>query len=362
MEIKTKIQKRKMVYQCALILILFGVFGFAGKSFAATPTISSVTGTIANGEGLKINGLNLMNEDKSNWVSSGGYVNFKTDAYGFEGNSPVDDGYISSGSDVVWPCVYDDAVKLSGSNSLKAHGEGAVSGQAGPASKVYFEHGLGNTSDMWVRFYVRFHLNSGSWPNNYQKVLDLQGNASQVYFDLGPNASTLNSTFDGASHYYNFPSDSSLVDGKWYCVELHWKTTAPYANTAYIDNTLAYNGTPISANAGGQWMLVGMINWADTNNSFSEDVNYDNLAVSTSRIYPSARVEISGDNGSTWVYQPPIDLSDTSITVTASLPMLTALNYKLRVTDNQNNVSSIYNLGSGGDATPPANPSGLSVS
>jgi hypothetical protein len=78
----------------------------------------------------------------------------------------------------------------------------------------------------------------------------------------------------------------------------------------------------------------------------------DNMAISTTRVYPSTIVEISGDGGSTWTYQPPTSLSETSIQITASLPTLTAANYILRVTNNSQLVAgttstTTYTLGSG---------------
>jgi hypothetical protein len=73
----------------------------------------------------------------------------------------------------------------------------------------------------------------------------------------------------------------------------------------------------------------------------------DNMAISTTRVYPSTIVEISGDGGSTWTYQPPTSLSDNSVQVTATLPTLSSANYILRVTNNQQQAISV-NLSPGG--------------
>jgi hypothetical protein len=89
----------------------------------------------------------------------------------------------------------------------------------------------------------------------------------------------------------------------------------------------------------------------------------DNFAYgSTDRIYPFSITEISGDGGSTWKYQPPTVLSDTLIAVIAELPTKTASNYLLRVTNNQQQTSSTFNLSGTADTTAPSAPSGLGVS
>ena len=308
-----------------------------------TPAITNVSGTITTGQTLTITGTTMMDEDNTNWTAM-----FRSGtAYGFEGTGPTLDGWDMGGGNAYDP-VYDTAVKLHGSKSLKGHGQGAWSGPAGPASMIYTTSGQGETGDIWIRFYVRFHLNGGSWPDNYQKIIDSQGTSSQLYLDLIDVGASLSAIFDSTGHAFDFPGGGSVVDGKWYCIELHWKTSAPLTYVCYVDGTLAYSGTP----SGGTLyhILIPMINYADTTSSFNEDVHMDLLTMSSSRIYPSSIVEI-GNNATyalaTKVYQAPTTLSNTSILITADLTGLGAGPYYLWVTNNKQERSDPYDLSGG---------------
>jgi len=331
-------------------LIIALIFLTAGAAHATTPTISLVSGTVSTGATLTITGSNMMDEDKSGWQSrftSGS-------AYGFEGSTVTADGYYMGGGNVIDP-VYDSSVKLSGNKSLKARGQGAWEGPNGPASLIYFPGGGGaETGDIWIRKYVRMDILGGTWPSEYQKIIDSQGSAGQYYLDTIGNSTFMATWQIGGSntaHYVDAPG-GGLQSGRWYAVELHWKASPSRIYELYIDNTLMLTGSTMTT-ADLTWLLVGLINYGGTSSAFSENVYYDNLAVSSSRIRPSSIIEVSGD-GITWKYQEPVALGDTSSQIKLDLSGLTGTNYRMRVTNNRQEVSSVYYLSGGtNDSTAP---------
>ena len=328
---------------------------YYSSAFAATPTISNVSGTIANGQTLTIAGTNMVNENKTNWDS---YFTTWPNSYGFEGSSALADGYqdLRGGSDCIDCGTYDTSVKLMGNKSIQFHTQGSHAANLTSYVAVPFS---GN--DLWVRFYSCWNLAGGNWPDSHIKMLyDMSGG---YYFQPSPTGDTLPMSMQAkgllpdvnASYDFSIPS-GQLQNNRWYLYEVHWKNdSSPHVFDAWMDNTkiIAGQGDPASSDL--LYLLLGVVNECcsvDPNFSLYEWI--DGFAFGSSRIYPSSIIEISGDNGSNWKYQPPTSISDTSISITANLPTLTADNYLLRVTNNRQETSSTYNLGGGGgDTTPP---------
>ncbi|MHC4740017.1 MAG: hypothetical protein ACYS9Y_14005, partial [Planctomycetota bacterium] len=116
---------------------------------------------------------------------------------------------------------------------------------------------------------------------------------SSVYFQ--PSAGSVRpthmcATYDGASHYYAIPS-GQLENDRWYAMEVRVKGTSPYAIQAWADGTQIMADSPNSAGSY-VYLLFGIVNCCGTTSNFSLDHWMDGLAVSTSRIYPAAIIEI----------------------------------------------------------------------
>lgn len=320
---------------------------------ATVPTITSATGTVQTGQTLTVSGANMNNEAKTNWDA---FFVTHPDASSFEGSSPVADGY-----SVVGPPggLYDTTVSILGSKSMKFHVQG-------PSTDLYNQLGDyqaidpvgGDASDKWIRAYVRWSLNGGLWPSSHIKMIDSQGGGGllQYYFQPVAGGGTLPTNMiavHNATNYgVNFPS-GQMENNRWYAMELHWKTTSPNLFEVWIDGTKVYSGVPTGGSAL-NYLLFGVINACCTDSSFNLDNWFDGLAVATSRIYPSAVVEIGNKSDyatATKRYQAPLFISDGSVQIKADLTGLGAGPYYLWVTNNRQERSQAYVLGQGGNNT-----------
>jgi len=323
---------------------------------ASAPTISSVSGTVQTGQTLTVVGNSLNDEAKSNWDSF--FVN-NPNAWSFEGSTPSADGYGGIGPS---GGAYDTSVKILGNKSMRFSAQGASSNcpTGNLANYNAINPAGGDANEYWVRGYVRWNA-SGGWPSSHIKMIDIQGSGAQYY--LQPSSTTnnllplqMNAIYDGAGHFVNIPS-GRLENNRWYALEIHWKTSsAPYVFDVWLDGTKIVTANP-SAQGSMNYLLFGLVNLCGTSSGFSVDHWWDGFAVATSRIYPSAVVEI-GDSPNyataTKKYQAPLFISDGEVQVTADLTGLGSGPYYLWVTNNRQERSSAYNLsGGGGDTTPP---------
>src|SRR5882762_2741125 len=152
-------------------------------AIAATPTITSVLGTVQTGQTLTIAGTSMVQEDQTNWDAF-----FKTthpNASGFEGPSITADGYeIRPGATYN---TYDSTVKLMGSKSLKGHSTGASTSNLDYGTTFYqWNVNMGGTGQVYVRTYVRW--NTAIWPNQDIKFWWMGGSSSYLFFNLEPQA------------------------------------------------------------------------------------------------------------------------------------------------------------------------------
>ncbi|MSN27163.1 MAG: hypothetical protein GJV46_14990 [Geobacter sp.] len=350
-----------------VILAFSSVSSFAN---AATPSISNVTGTIATGQVLTITGTNMVQEDNTNWLnlsSNNKSPNFKGTAYGFEGTRSAD-GYCAAG---LCDGVYDANTKLMGNQSVKYNTRGA-SQWPGSGYITSNDGFYSPTSPYYFRAYYRYHnQGSGAWPTSDMKLFIQQCSSSNAYWQAGmnngnaPNNMLIFSQVGGttSSSSYSFPMALDV----WYEIEGSYSQSTKkmelWLNGVYKGSRTIDATTP-------NYFVMGQPTTWNTNSTFSLDVNIDNLAMSTTRVYPSCLVEISGDNGSTWRIQNFVNigsnaaLSDTVATILADLPAKSASDYLVRVTNNQQQVSSVYNLSGGGgggvsDTQAPSVPSNL---
>ena len=333
--------------------------------FAATPTISNVTGTVATGQTLTITGTNMVQDNQSSWLNVSNGPNFQGTAYGFEGSSPAADGYCSSSG-----CsgqAYDTTVKLMGNKSLDFHLSGASNdsnpGRIGASDSFFF-----SISNYYGRFYFRYDVANNIWPTVELKLSGTLSPAGYVYVNPvanNGNAPTQIRYVDpsGVGYPGALPG-GALVSGRWYCLE--WSVFPGNNVTIWVDNQQV-----LSAPLGSftpQFYEFGPINLGGTPSNFDMHNRFDAMAFKTSgRVYPASIIEIS--NNATYgsgakVMQEPLSLSDGSIQIKANLTGLGSGPYYLWVTNNgQARNATGYNLsgGGGGDTTPPSAPRGLSV-
>jgi hypothetical protein len=319
-------------------LIMTGFCGYANLSLAATPAISNVSGSIATGQIITISGANMMDEDRSNWLSK-----FKTgSSYGFEGSSPSGDGYACTGG------TYSSSVKLSGNKSIDYHVSGATgSGQL--ESRCWVDY---TGSDYWVRGNVRWDA-TGGWPTNFIKMM-----LGEPGFYFQPQeGSSLPSKMRMNGFYPSIPS-GQLESGRWYTIEAHIKRTSPTIFEGYMDGT--FLGTESGAGGGNTWLEFGIINLSGTPSSFDMHHYWDNLVLSTSRAYPSSIIEVSNNSvygQGTIKYQEPMTLGDSSSQIKLNLNGLGSGPFYLWVTNNRQERSAGYILsGESTDTIPPSPP------
>jgi chitodextrinase len=366
------------------IAIIFGVYTVA---HAATPTITNVTGTIATGQTLTITGMNMVNETatNSNWDTA---FQSNSKMYGFESavssgtalkTSPANDNwYLRNNSPpgtqpsgaISNDCRFVASPKLAGSLSMHCRAYGGKSMQTNDGGSGFSAYPGSTSGNFYFRYYTRYRTNNGNYPDVYTKMTVTQpsGSGSMWYLDwAGASAGQTPSALTTKYGAISGPSPSlKLENDRWYCFEGAWLSPGTYQ--LWVDGKLIVNTSPgvsMPDNAYPQW---GIINFR-SNNVYADFSQWlDNLAFGhTSRIYPSSTIEISGDNGTTWKWQPPTSLSDTSIAVQSELPTLTATNYLLRVTNNLQQTSSTYKLTgaitqpSGGDSQAPTTPASLTA-
>ena len=102
---------KKLSFLMALIL----VSGIISSSEGTTPQISSVSGTVAQGNTITISGSYMMDEDKTDWDV---FFSNNPNASSFEGTSPSADGYSAIGPS---GGTYVTDVKVLGSKSIRFH-------------------------------------------------------------------------------------------------------------------------------------------------------------------------------------------------------------------------------------------------
>jgi len=329
-------------------LLIFIICLLPAIASATTPTITNVTGTVSTGQTLTIAGLNLLDEDNTNWANLSSSIhgpNFQSTDYGFEGPST---DYCYGGT-----CngVYSTSIKLMGSNSMMFSQSGAH-GQCGesPSCAISHESFPLAMDNHYGRAYVRYDNTSGVWPSIAWKNIDVQAGTNNVYFqwDASGSAPTRALVNIGGNNYFgNIPS-GAMQSGRWYCIEWMYSASTGTA-TEWIDGQQIVTHSMTSSGQG--YLDFGMVNIQGTTSGWAMQQYIDNMAISTTRVYPSTIVEISGDGGTTWTYQPPTSLSETSIAITANLPTLTAANYILRVTNNGQMVAAAGNTATAGGAT-----------
>lgn len=353
------------------LLILLAILGITANANAATPTISTVTGTVSTGQTLTISGSNMVQEDNTNWNSF-----FKTNpnASGFEGSSPASDGYLYGGGsyDTNYKVMGAKSVKyrVTGVNNLAANG-GACGGAANLAAYNYFNiPPSGGLSDMYWRAYVMYYSANNKWPNSAVKLFLDQTNSDSTYVEFAgpsgggdngyPNEIKQRLFSNNAWHYAGIPT---MLPYRWYLVEVRAKRSGTPHISVWVNNVLVQDeDRPTDGSAIDNYLYFnfGIVNACGTLGTNYDLSNWiDGLVVSSSRVYAASLVEISNNatyGSGTVKYQEPVYLSDGSVQIKADLTGLGSGPYYLWVTNNRKERSPAYNLTSGGggyDTTPP---------
>ena len=318
--------------------LLFLVLAIPLSAIAATPQISSVAGNMTNGSTITVYGSNLVEENTTNWIP---FFHTYPNASSFEGASPAADGYNQLGPT---GGTYVSNMKLLGNQSINFPVSG-VSTVPGPNQLANYNCiGTGGAAgqDLWFRFYVAWDSSGNLWPTDHIKMIDdMPGSTGdQWYFQAAASrGSSLPDSmvggWDSASHWAGIPS-GTIQNNRWYCMEMHWKTTSPYSFQAWVDGTQIFNVSPKnpSSLAG---VMFGVINAWSTPSNFSLNHWWDGFAISTSRVYPASTIQVG--NSPTYgqgneQYQQPIALNDNEVQFVLNTSAVGSGPYYLWITNN----------------------------
>ena len=344
---------------------LFFALTTALPAIAATPQISSVAGNMTNGDTVTVYGSNLVDENTTNWIL---FFQNNPNASSFEGASPAADGYSQMGPT---GGTYVANMKLLGNQSINFPVSLASTGP-GPNQLTNYnaiETGGPDGQDLWFRFYVAWDSPCNLWPTNHIKMIDdIAGSTGdQWYFQPAATTglslpSSMVGGWDSASHSAGIPS-GKLQNNRWYCMEMHWKTTPPYSFQAWVDGAQIFNASPTnpSSLAG---IEFGVINAWSTPWKFSLNHWWDGFAISTSRVYPASTIQVGNSPTYGWgneQYQQPIALNDNDVQFVLNTRAVGSGPYYLWITNNSQVLNAPYEFhtsGSSGGPTSPSAPGG----
>ncbi len=335
------------------LLIMLVILGCSNVAHAIAPTISNVSGTVATGQTLTITGTNMMQENKTNWTArfQGTSYNFANGSYSTPDNNNY--SYTDAGNTTG---AYDSTVFLESAQSLKYEATASVgSGQVTDGGAW----GFSPPANFWIRGYVRYNSANNIWPEGHLKMFGIATSNGMCYLqpacNLDASAPTsMTATCGTAASTATGPIPSGAIkNGQWYLIEE--QISGGNTMNVWVDGVQVISNYTFASFSGGSFMEWGIINMADSGGNFVHNVDISHwiqaFTISSARPYASAFIEISGDGGSTWTYQPPTYISETSSTITANLPTLTAAHYILRVTNNGQLVAASGNTATAGGAT-----------
>lgn len=335
-------KKNKGKLNMKKLFIMFMCLSFTVAANAAVPTVNTITGTVGTGQILTINGANMVQESNANWLNL-----FKT-VYGFEGSNPSAEGYCSSGT-----CEgsYDSSIKLSGNKSALF----SISGASAPYPNFIENYNSISlyTQSFFGRAYFRYTNNSGVWPDNALKFIDIQGQPNNIYIQPVGSVTAPNQfrVVDNGNSYYGAIPGGAIKSDRWYLLEWQYSNSTSSVKV-WIDNQLIITAPLTSTTQ--NFFAYGIVNAFSTPSNFALSLRMDNMALSSTRVYPSSLIEIS--NSATYgqgivKYQEPVVLSDGSIQIKADLTGLGTGPYYLFITNNGQTRSAAYNLSSGSTGT-----------
>jgi len=326
--------------------VLLGLLMVPAFLLAATPTISGVTGTISQGSTLTVSGTGLESENVANWSSEYASGGVPTNKGTFGGTSLSASGW---GANYQGGISQVSSVFLSGSQSADAYVAGAQSGSEDTINAAIYDYGNSMNPTGYWRWYARWHdSGDGTWPSQYMKFWGVwSNNLFLVQWDT--------QDLSGGMPYnlwIPFPNNTEVNVGalqydRWYCFEVLVNSTT---ETVWLDGKQIYTVSGSFDFSNLNAVEFGCINYDGTDAGFAKHIYLDNIAFSSSRVYPSSKIELSNNatyGAGTLVYQAPVFISDTSVQFAANLTGLGSGPYYLFVTNNGQTTSSAYTLGSG---------------
>ncbi len=341
--------RNKKIFKNSLLVTFAFSFFVAQNVFAATPTISNVTGTVANGNTLTIAGSNMVQDIVGKFTPTAG---------GFEGANLAADGWgecLNSTKN----CAYDSSVKLLGGKSFRSDMIN-FNGIGGPENNSSGDSTYRYLGGKYNRMYVKYSSNFNTvWQNgNYVKMIltSAGGGYGQTYISPEPRTGLTGPTEMYVTADYTQQSEiyptlpSPWIPNRWFCVE--WYSNPGIGVTVWVDGIFVGTSNGNSSDPVNQWTQVGIINAHGIGTDFLGTFSMwmDGVMSSDNMIYPASTIEISNNatyGQGTKKYQEPVFLSDGSVQIKADLTSLGAGPYYLWVTNNQQQrVAVPYNLSS----------------
>lgn len=340
------------------VLFFLGVFSMVPSfSLAATPIIDDVSGNIATGQTLTITGNNMVDENYADWYKNESYSGSVLAQTYFTGANTVSGfaGWLTIGDNV----TLDSTKKVLGDKSVKIVNDdlSCIQEPSCGGRAIYLTHWLDGNFCASAYVYL-----DGEVATHYHKFFLTVGEVGQFYVQPNPDGGWV--IKDNPEVAYAGNADWTQTN-KWH----YWEVCIDKTNYSGDKYTVWWDGVKDVEHVFSQhygviahYNELGIPNWSwligSTPTPFYMWINrYVNSAT---RIYPASIIEISG-NGTNWKYQEPVYLSDGYSQIKLDLTGLSGTNYQLRVKNNRQETSSIYNLTGSFDTTAPASPIGLII-
>ena len=138
---------------------------------AGTPTITSISGALTNGNTITVNGSNFIQMNTANWIP---FFQNNPNASNFGGASPAADGYSTQGPK---GGVYDTSFYLMGTQSMRFDISGVST--TCPQDNLFNYNAIlsggGDAQDLWIRAYVAYNSADNLWIANQAQDVYVRG-------------------------------------------------------------------------------------------------------------------------------------------------------------------------------------------
>jgi hypothetical protein len=383
----------------SILKIFITILLFSATNAFGAPSISSVSGTFSNGQSITINGSGFGTKSNAgplissfdNGTSSNNWSN------GVLGGSWTSSGAVSlTNSSPLRSSLPQSSYKI----SYNTNGSYATVRYNHPQvdDKVYISFWMYRDYSMWNILtgsgdnnkFLRIYENGSGTGGSIFSTVDANSSGvasaicisaesdlhapsiaatamnayfySSAWYDVRADQSNANLKLQSWEHYeyyFDYPTNVGGADG----TGIVWKDGKQHSRT--INTPMNYStGTPDR-----RWILLGLVSGARTTsgNEYLDQVYIDNtpahvfISSASSLAWPDQNTEHHSE------IQVPAAWSNTSIQFKLNQgSFANASTVYLYVVDNNGTISSPYPIslgssGGGGDTTPPAQPSGVSV-
>ena len=349
-----------------MFIVFIAGFFIAAENSLAAPSISGVSGTVSDGQSVIISGSsfgtkataapNLWDTVSNKYSLSNGATIPTGGSYPWEEN-----GYYAPTGGTKFDSTAGDQRDIHSAACYKATGD----------DPTLRGHLVSGATELYISWWAKFTA-STMGADQSSKFMRLNGNpytgdAGNRTFSWDPSAG--NYVFDNAYCPTPTGNDNDLGDSQWHFLEV-------YANQSSLKTlTMRTDGVTTTLNSSGcgswNWDYVWLMGFDRGGTSPTNPTVYmDQIYIDNTR----ARVMIG--NASTYAasghfeMQPPTAWNSNGQSVTATVNQgsfangATAYVYVVDSTGavNANGYAVTFGSGGGGDTTPPASPTGLSVS